>query len=126
MDDATAGCQTLPGHGLSIWQHLARPFARGEVGTRNARCNRRRRMVVPMKAVSLVVIALGGVLSLSASTRLSAAPDGDLAGVYACEGTLPSGGSYSGTVDIVRHADTYQVRWFVRPPPLQGRRNRPA
>jgi hypothetical protein len=40
-------------------------------------------------------------------------PESDLVGVYACEGTNPDGATYSGVVEIVRHKDTYLVRWTM-------------
>src|SRR5262249_34828676 len=30
---------------------------------------------------------------------------------YACEGTGPNGQDYHGTVEIVRHENTYTIRW---------------
>jgi hypothetical protein len=36
-----------------------------------------------------------------------------LTGVYACEGNGPNNVSYHGTVEILRHESTYQVRWSI-------------
>jgi hypothetical protein len=35
----------------------------------------------------------------------------EIEGIYACEGSSPKGEAYRGTVQIVRHADTYRVFW---------------
>jgi hypothetical protein len=39
----------------------------------------------------------------------------DLSGVYACEGVRPDGEVYRGVVEIVRHEETYRVRWVLPP-----------
>lgn len=71
---------------------------------------------------------MNGILALVSSVPIvavlmqSAAPappagdlNGDLTGVYACEGVRPDGVVYRGMVEIVRHADTYRIRWFLPP-----------
>ena len=41
------------------------------------------------------------------------APENSLVGAYACEGTNPDGGTYSGIVEIVSIKDTFLVRWTM-------------
>jgi len=38
--------------------------------------------------------------------------EGNLAGMYACEGTNPNGSPYAALVEIVRQEKTYLVRWI--------------
>jgi hypothetical protein len=63
-----------------------------------------------------------GLLSLAGALQVtppSGAPQADnaqtnLAGFYACEGTTPDGEPYQGTVQIVRHGDTYRLYWTLQ------------
>src|SRR5687767_3825870 len=62
---------------------------------------------------------LAGALSLSAQSVPPGADhdngtDGNLVGVYACQGLTPKGAEYRGTVEIVRHNGTYQLLWTFR------------
>jgi hypothetical protein len=64
-----------------------------------------------------------GILVLVSSVPIVAAlmqgapspPGNDLTGIYACEGVRPDGAVYRGLVEIVRHADTYHIGWFLSP-----------
>jgi hypothetical protein len=66
-------------------------------------------------------VAAAAVVSLSASVasttyvRQDAARQNasDVSGVYLCQGTLPDGRQYDGTVVIVRHQNTYQLLWTL-------------
>lgn len=59
--------------------------------------------------VSLVILALVG----GAYAAPEKAQDGNLVGVYECEGSNPNGDTYSGIVEIVKLRDTYLVRWTM-------------
>jgi hypothetical protein len=60
-------------------------------------------------AAGLVV----AVLSITAASHADARQDGDLSGVYVCQGTLPNGRVYGGTVVLIRHQNTYQLLWTL-------------
>jgi hypothetical protein len=59
--------------------------------------------------VGLVVLALVGPVYAAPDQS----PESNLVGTYQCEGTNPDGGAYSGIVEIVKHKDTYLVRWTM-------------
>jgi hypothetical protein len=59
--------------------------------------------------VGFVVLALVGAVNAAPDQS----PDSNLVGTYQCEGTNPDGGAYSGIVEIVKHKDTYLVRWTM-------------
>ncbi|SRR5262245_5633345 len=59
--------------------------------------------------VGLVTLALAGP-SFAAPDK---APESSIVGTYSCEGTNPDGGTYSGIVQIVKHGDSYLVRWTM-------------
>ena len=41
------------------------------------------------------------------------APEAKIEGVYTCEGKNPDGAPYAGVVEIVKHKETYLVRWTM-------------
>jgi len=59
--------------------------------------------------VGLVILTLVGPVFGAPES----APETNLVGVYQCEGTNPDGATYSGVVEIVKHKDTYLVRWTM-------------
>jgi hypothetical protein len=65
--------------------------------------------VVRAALVALVALVLIG--PVHAGQGQSA--DNKLEGAYTCEGTNPDGTPYSGVVEIVKHKDTYLVRWTM-------------
>jgi hypothetical protein len=50
-------------------------------------------------------------LSVTAGLAFAADDETDLSGLYLCEGQNPEGKGYQAIVQIVKHHDTYQVRW---------------
>jgi hypothetical protein len=70
-----------------------------------------------MKGILALVSSVPIVAVVMHSAPATPAGDltGDLTGVYACEGVRPDGVVYRGIVEIVRHADTYRIRWFLPP-----------
>ena len=60
--------------------------------------------------VGLVTLALTGPAYAAAPDK---APESTIVGTYACEGTNPDGGTYSGIVQIIKHHDAYLVRWTM-------------
>jgi hypothetical protein len=69
------------------------------------------------KEHSLIRAALVGLVTLASLGPVHAAqgqaPENKLEGIYSCEGTNPDGSSYMGVVEIVKHKDTYLVRWTM-------------
>ena len=59
--------------------------------------------------VGLVTLALVG----PAYAAPDKAPDNSIVGIYSCEGTNPDGGTYAGIVQIIKHGDSYLVRWTM-------------
>jgi hypothetical protein len=59
--------------------------------------------------VGLVTLALVG----PAYAAPDKAPENSLVGTYSCEGTNPDGGTYAGIVQIIKHGDSYLVRWTM-------------
>jgi hypothetical protein len=59
--------------------------------------------------VGLVTIALIGPVHAAQGQS----PENKIEGAYTCEGTNPDGTSYAGVVEIVKHKDTYLVRWTM-------------
>jgi hypothetical protein len=59
--------------------------------------------------VGLVTLALAG----PAYAAPDKAPESTLVGTYSCEGTNPDGKNYSGIVQIIKHGDSYLVRWTM-------------
>jgi hypothetical protein len=59
--------------------------------------------------VGLVTLGLVGLVHAAPDK----APERDLEGTYACEGTNPDGKTYTGVVDIIKFRDTYLVRWTM-------------
>lgn len=71
-----------------------------------------------MKVPMLVVLTGLAAVALpieSISNSVKPPTDEDLGGTYRCEGTMPNGSGYTGTVHIVRHNGTYQVLWTLGP-----------
>ena len=62
------------------------------------------------RAALVVLVILALVAPVYAGEQAS---EKSLTGVYACEGTNPDGGIYSGIVEIVSIKDTYLVRWTM-------------
>jgi hypothetical protein len=62
------------------------------------------------RAVQVVLVIFALIGPVYAGEK---APENNLTGVYACEGTNPDGATYSGVVEIVRIKDTYLVRWTM-------------
>jgi len=60
--------------------------------------------------VGLVTLTLIGPAYAAAPDK---APESTIVGTYACEGTNPDGGTYSGIVQIIKHHDAYLVRWTM-------------
>lgn len=56
-----------------------------------------------MKRLILVLFLLFTFLTLALAA--------DIEGVYVCKGTNPRGGSYEGTVAIIKNGDAYNVTW---------------
>ena len=51
---------------------------------------------------------------ISSASRNSARPTASsVVGTYSCEGTNPDGGTYAGIVQIIKHGDSYLVRWTM-------------
>ena len=69
------------------------------------------------RSLLILVTTAGAALLLLPAAMTSRASDvqQDLAGVYSCEGLLPDGTTYRGTVEIVRHANTFQLLWTMSP-----------
>lgn len=67
-----------------------------------------------MKLPLMFAFALTALLPAFAPRGASHA-DGDIAGIYQCEGTRPDGAAYKGTVEIVRNNGTYQLLWTFGP-----------
>jgi hypothetical protein len=59
--------------------------------------------------VGLVTLALAG----PAFAAPDKAPESNLVGIYSCEGTNPDGKTYAGIVQIIKHGDSYLVRWTM-------------
>ena len=59
--------------------------------------------------VGLVALALVG----PAYAAPDKAPENSLVGTYSCEGTNPDGRTYAGIVQIIKHGDSYLVRWTM-------------
>ena len=58
----------------------------------------------------LFAMALTATLGLIALSALPANPP-DLSGLYACNGTSPTGREYRALVEIAKHGDTFRLRW---------------
>jgi len=63
-----------------------------------------------VKAVLACLVVCGFVGQAVASEK---AAESDPAGVYECTGQNPNGSPYKGIVEIVKHNDTYLVRWTM-------------
>jgi hypothetical protein len=65
----------------------------------------------------LVRAALVGLVTLASLGPVHAAPDqaadNKLEGIYTCQGTNPDGSSYAGVVEIIKHKETYLIRWTM-------------
>ena len=59
--------------------------------------------------LGVVLLALVGPVRAA----VEQAQEGDLTGVYACEGQNPDGSPYKGIVEILKVEDTYLVRWTM-------------
>ena len=57
--------------------------------------------------VTVALLSFG----LVAQARAADAPD--IAGEYKCEGTGSAGGTYSGTVQIAKKGETYEISWTL-------------
>lgn len=70
-----------------------------------------------VKEFHLVRATLAGLVTLALLGPVHAAQgqalDNKLEGVYTCEGTNPDGTPYSGVVEIIKHKETYLVRWTM-------------
>jgi hypothetical protein len=64
-----------------------------------------------VRAVLVCLVILGVVGQVGASEK---APENSLVGTYECEGQNPDGAMYTGIVEIVKHKDTYLVRWTMQ------------
>jgi hypothetical protein len=69
-------------------------------------------------------LLFAGVLTLVAALSLSGesmglGQEGDLTGVYACEGIGPGDASYHGKVQIIRRENTYELQWTFDSSPEQ-------
>ena len=66
-----------------------------------------------MARAVLVCLVIFGVVG-----QVCAAPDkpaeSNLVGTYSCEGMNPDGATYEGIVEIIKHKDTYLVRWTMQ------------
>ena len=59
--------------------------------------------------IGLVTLALLGPVHAAQGQ----APENKIEGVYTCEGKNPDGAPYAGVVEIVKHKETYLVRWTM-------------
>ena len=62
--------------------------------------------------LGLVTLALLGPVH-AAQGQAPQAPETKIEGVYTCEGKNPDGAPYAGVVEIVKHKETYLVRWTM-------------
>ena len=63
-----------------------------------------------VKAVLACLLVCGFVGQVLASEKPA---ESDPAGIYECAGQNPNGTPYTGIVEIVKHNDTYLVRWTM-------------
>ncbi len=65
----------------------------------------------------MVRAALLGLVTLALLGPVHAAqgqaPENKIEGVYTCEGKNPDGAPYAGVVEIIKHKETYLVRWTM-------------
>jgi hypothetical protein len=71
-----------------------------------------------MKFLYLVAASLMAVAAVSFPASVASHPEArqdafDLSGMYLCQGALPDGLPYDGTVVIVRNHNTYQLLWML-------------
>ena len=63
------------------------------------------------RAVLVCLVILGFVGQVHASDTPT---ETSISGTYECEGQNPDGAMYQGIVEIVKHRDTYLVRWTMQ------------
>jgi hypothetical protein len=70
-----------------------------------------------VKEFHLLRAALVGLVTLTSLGPVHAAqgqaPENRLEGIYTCAGTNPDGATYAGVVEIIKHKETYLVRWTM-------------
>ncbi len=64
-------------------------------------------------SLTLATVSLTAPFAAQAAEKADKAEEIDVAGAYACRGSNPGGGTYSGKVLITKTGQTYKIQWTI-------------